>query len=131
MLDYTHRDRRAQRSVSRAFLAMGGIIVGLIVFALGMPFDLAGLLGVVALGGLGIAYLGWSDRLLRAYTDDLRTGLEGGGASGLLGVELRTPVGLDRAIGRPTARSPHVRRRAPAASGNPEDARRGAGHDVR
>lgn len=95
---------------------MVGAIVALVGFALGVPFGFAGLVSVVALGALGMGYIGWSDRFLEEYAADLRTGADGSGTDGFLRVELHTPVGLDREIGRPTARSPHARRRAPGSS---------------
>jgi hypothetical protein len=115
-MEYTHRDRRAQRAVSRVFFGLVGATVALIGFALEVPLWFAGLVSVIALGALGVGYIGWSDRLLEEYAKDLRTGAEGSGTDGFLRVELNTPVGLDRAVGRPTARSPHARRRAPGTS---------------
>jgi hypothetical protein len=116
VIDYTHRDRRAQRAVGRVFFGLAGATVALIGFALGVPVRFAGLVSVVALGALGMGYIGWADRFLEEYATDLRTGADGSGTDGFLRVELNTPVGLDREIGRPTARSPHARRRAPGSS---------------
>jgi hypothetical protein len=122
-MEYTHRDRRAQREVGRAFFGMVGLTLALIGFALGVPIWFAGPVAVVALGILGVAYIGWSDSLLQRYADDLRTELDGRSADGLLRAELRSPVGLSRNVGRPTGRSPHVRRRAPESSGSREEGR--------
>jgi len=116
-MDYTHRDRRAQRTVTRAFVSVVGGTAGLIGLALVVPVDVAGLAGVLALAGLGAAYVGWSERLVAKYAEDLRAGAEGSAGAGLLRVEMHTRVGLEREVVRPTARSPHARRRSPGSSG--------------
>lgn len=120
MIEYTHRDRRAQRDVSRAFLTVVGLVVALIGFALAVPLEFSGVVAVVALGILGVAYIGWSDRLVHGYTRDLRSEREGESSKGVLRAELRSSVGLDRDVGRPTERSPHVRRTSPTTSGSDE-----------
>jgi len=127
VLDYTHRDRRAQRDVSRAFFAMVAVTVALIGFALEVPLWFAGLVSVIALGALGVGYVGWADGVLEGYANDLRSGLEGDAAGGLLRAELRSSVGLDRDVGQPTARSPHARRRSPETSDSHDEPRAGAG----
>jgi len=113
VLEFTHRDRRAWRDVGRALGAMAGSLVLGSALALYLPVPYAGVAGVVALGGIGAGYLVWAERFLARYTDDLRRGRTGE-AVGFPRAELGTAVGLERVVGRPTARSPHSRRRYPS-----------------
>jgi len=122
-MEFTHRDRRAQRAVSRVFYGVVGATVALVGLGLEIHLGYAGLVSVIALGLLGAGYVAWSDRFLEEYARDLRTGAEGAATEGLLRVELRSPVGLDRDIGRPTERSPHSRRRPPATPVRTEESR--------
>ena len=96
-----------------AALALTGV-------GLGVPVPLVGLAAVVALCALGAAYVGWSDGMLASYTTDLRLARDGGSADGFVRVEVGSPVGFDRDVGRPTALSPHARRRYPRTSGDEE-----------
>jgi len=121
-MEFSHRDRRAQRAVGRAFFGMVAVTLALIGVSLVVPLWFAGLVGVVALGILGIGYLGWSDALLESYSNDLRDELAGGRAGGFLRAEIGSPAGLDRDVGRPTARSPHARRRTPERLAAHDDA---------
>jgi hypothetical protein len=115
--EYSHRDRRAEREVGRAFLALAGVTLALVVAALAIPFSFSGWLEVIALGILGIAYVGWSERFLQQYSDDRKAEREGESRSGFLRAEGRSPVRRDEELGRPSGRSPHARRRAMAAVG--------------
>lgn len=117
MADYTHRDRRAHRAVARAFLTIGALVVVLTGCALTVPLPFAGIVSVVLLGGVGVAYLGWSEGMLTTYSSDLRRASDEFGPNGFLRAETSSPVGLRREIGRPTASSPHARRRYPGSGG--------------
>jgi hypothetical protein len=112
VLEYSHRDRRAEREVDRSFLTVVGLTLAFVMFALVVPVPFAGWVGVVALGALGVAYVTWSERFLERYSEDRRVEQEGGSPDGFLRAELRSPARPDREGGWPTARSPHVRRRA-------------------
>jgi hypothetical protein len=88
---------------------------------LGVPVPFVGPAVVVALGVLGATYVGWSDGMLSSYATDLRHAREGGGTDGFVRAEVGSPVGFDRDVGRPTALSPHARRRYPGTSGDEDD----------
>ena len=120
-MEYSHRDRRAEREVDRSFYTLVAITFALVVFAVVVPFWLAGWLGVLGLGALGVGYVAWSERFLETYSEDRRSEQEGGRADGLLRAELRSPARPDRDIRRPTARSPHVRRRTPESLESADD----------
>ena len=94
-----------------AALALTGV-------GLGVPVPLVGLAAVVALGALGAAYIGWSERMLSSYATDLRLAWEGRSTDGFTRAEVGSSVGFDRDAGRPTAVSPHARRRYPGTSGD-------------
>ena len=110
---FSHRDRRAHRSVGRALAAVLGLVVGLVLVALEMPYDAVGLAAVGGLSAVGLGYLIWSERLLSRYSADLRGVLEGISDSGFVRAEVGTAVGLERAVGSPAGRSPHRRRGPP------------------
>lgn len=112
MSDYTHRDRRAHRDVERALWVVVGISLGLTGLALGVPLPIVGTTAVVALGVLGAVYIGWSDRILTSYADDLRGARDGSAINGFRRVEVVSTVGLDRDARPSTGPSPHTRRRA-------------------
>ena len=114
MTDFSHRDRRAHREVNRAFGAVLGVSAGLIVFALVIPLPYSGVAAVVAMSVLGAVYVGWSDRTLDRYTEDLRAAAEGSRSTGFARAETASPVGLYRDGRGPVSRSPHSRR--PTAS---------------
>jgi len=120
--DFSHRDRRAHREIDRAFWTIVALALGLTAFALEVPTPLGAIAAVVALVVVGGVYLGWSDRLLASYANDLRDALEDRSTDGFLRAEVASPVGLDRPRGRPTAPSPHVRRRSPGTWTNEDDA---------
>jgi hypothetical protein len=115
--------------VGRAFFAMVALTLAFIGFALEVPLPFAGWVGVLVLGVLGVGYLGWSDRFLESYSGDLRTEQEGGGSGGFLRAELRSLVRSERDVGRPTARSPHVRRSPRKTKATPDGPPPGAGPD--
>ena len=114
-MSFSHRDRRMHRWLWRSLgLAAGGSVL-LGAFALAGPtveLELAGLLGLAALGGATMAL---GDRAVTEYERDLRAVQAGEDSSGLLRAEVRSDVGLERAVGLPSARSPNSRR----ASGRP------------
>lgn len=110
-MDYSHRDRRAQRNVRRAAVVFGLTILTLLALADLAPFLWArglAVLGLAAAGGLFVLY---GDRLTREYAHDLASARSGEPISGALRVEVESEVGLDRPVVRPSVRSPHVRRR--------------------
>jgi len=113
---YSHRDRRAHRDVRRALWTMVAGVAALagVGFEVRVPF--LGLASVVALGVLGAAYLGWSEGMLSSYSNDLRLAREGRETDGFIRAEVGSPVGFEREVGRPTAVSPHARRRYPGTS---------------
>jgi hypothetical protein len=119
--DYTHRDRRAHRDVSRALWTVLGVSVGLIGLAMAVPISLVGLLAVLALAVVGAGYVGWSDRMLGDYSSDLRHAREGSDAHGFARVEASSMVGLDRDHTTPPSPSPHVRRRPRAGRAEEPD----------
>jgi hypothetical protein len=100
---------------------MVAAVVALTGVGLGVPLPFIGLAAVVALGGLGAAYVGWSEGMLSSYSTDLRLAREGGETDGFVRAEVGSSVGLDRDVGRPTALSPHARRRYPGTSGDEDD----------
>ena len=110
--DYSHRDRRAHREVGRALWTVVGVSLGLTAVAVVLPWPFVGIASVVAMGALGLAYLGWSDRMLDRYASDLRRARDGTSTDGFVRVEVATPVGLYRDARLPTSPSPHTRRRA-------------------
>lgn len=112
---FSHRDRRAHRTVTRALLAVGGAVAGLTIAALTLPIETVALAAVGALLVLGFAYIGWSDRFLAEYIHDLRSVREGSLVRGFARAEVGTSVGLERELVRPTSPSPHTRRRPPAS----------------
>ncbi len=112
MSGFTHRDRRAHRDVGRAFWTVVGLSLGLTGIALWVPLPYAGIAAVVALGGLGAVYLGWAERTLSSYTEDLRRTRDGAEVDGFLRAEIGSPVGLDRDLRSPASPSPHSRRRS-------------------
>ncbi len=95
----------------------GGALISLALLAPGTAAPAAAIAG---LAGTGAVYLGWGDRLLREYDQDLRTVRTGAAASGFVRVEVGSEVGLEREVGRPTGRSPHSRRH-PIAGTLPRD----------
>ncbi len=97
---------------------MVAAVVALTGVGLGVPFPFIGLAAVVALGALGVAYVGWSDGMLSSYATDLRLSREGGETDGFVRAEVGSSVGLERDVGRPTEVSPHARRRYPGSSGD-------------
>ncbi|HXQ78867.1 MAG: hypothetical protein WB788_09270 [Thermoplasmata archaeon] len=120
-MEYSHRDRRAERDVDRSFFTLVSLTFALVVFAVAVPYWFAGWLGVLGLGVLGVGYVVWSERFLESYSEDRRTEQEGGLVHGLLRAELRSAARPDRDLHRPTARSPHARRRAPGSREIAED----------
>jgi hypothetical protein len=118
VIDFSHRDRRAHHTVKRAFVALAVGTFALTSLALALPLPVVGLTAVAGLGAVGAIYLGWSERMLARYRNDLRLGREGGHADGFLRAEMATPVGLDRDVRPGTAPSPHARRRHPGAGGS-------------
>jgi len=109
--EFTHRDRRAHREVDRAVYTVLGISVGVITLAMAIPAEFVGILAVVALGVLGVASVGWSERMLAQYASDLRHAQDDSAPRAFVRAEAGVTVGLDREDGMPPSPSPHVRRR--------------------
>ena len=110
-MEYSHRDRRAQRDVRRAAVLFGAVILALLAVADGAPYLWARGLAVLGLAASGGAFLLFGDRLTREYAGDLASARSGETISGALRVEVESQVGLERPVVRPSIRSPHVRRR--------------------
>jgi hypothetical protein len=110
-MEYSHRDRRAHREVARGFALVTATVAGLTLFVLYAPKPLFGFLGVVGLGVVGGGFVVWGERLLADYRHDLLAGAAEPPAGGFARAEVGGVVGLERAVGRPTERSPHARRR--------------------
>ena len=108
---YSHRDRRAHRTVWRALGLVTGASGGLVALALVAPGALAPAGAIAGLVGVGAVYLGWGDRILMEYTRDLRSVRDETREFGFLRAEVRSEVGLTREVGKPTGRSPHSRPR--------------------
>lgn len=113
MTTYSHRDRRAHRTIWRGLGVVGAAVIALSAWVLAAPRAGWGMLGVGGLIVTGGAYVVWSQRLLSEYARDLRAMRDGVVSDGFLRAELGSSVGLDRTIGRPTERSPNARRRRP------------------
>jgi len=109
--DFTHRDRRAHRGVTRALGTVVGLCLGLTGVALWLPLPYAGISAVVALCLVGAGCLLWSERFLAEYVQDLRAAREGRESRGFARAETSTPVGLYRDRAMPWSPSPHTRRR--------------------
>ena len=117
VFDYSHRDRRAQHDVDRAFYALVGLTSGLTIVALVLPLPVVGIVCVIALAVLGFGYMGWSDRTLDDYTNELRAAREGRLSDGFVRAEITTAVGSGREAGAPPTVSPHSRRRTRPSDG--------------
>jgi hypothetical protein len=87
------------------------------------PSHFLGLGALIGLGVLGGGYLVGADRVLSEYRRDLQSVHDDGETTGLLRAEVGSQVGLERPVGLPSQRSPHVRR-APVPGETP-----GAGID--
>ena len=112
-MSFSHRDRRAHRTVWRVLAGVcgGGLALGALAF-----YGPDAALGLAALCGL--AALGWAamlagERAVSEYGHDLRTVLESDAERGFVHAEVRSDVGLEREVGRPSGRSPHVRPPSP------------------
>ena len=110
MSDFTHRDRRAHREVGRALWSVVGLSLGLTVVALALPLPYVGVIAVLGLGVLGLAYVGWAERFLTGYARDLREARDGTSTDRFVRVEVASTVGLDRDERSVTTPSPHTRR---------------------
>ena len=128
MLEFTHRDRRAHRDLNRAIETVLGVSVGLIALAMALPTEFIGILAVVGLAVLGVAYIGWSDRMLAQYASDLRHATDGSPTRGFVRAEVGGAVGLDREE-LPPSPSPHVRRRPRAGRTGERDEPLASGSD--
>ncbi|MGI0132148.1 MAG: hypothetical protein ACREDK_03510 [Thermoplasmata archaeon] len=121
-MGYSHRDRRAQRAVRRAAAAFALLLVALLVVADLAPFAWTSALALLGLAAAGAAFLLHGDRLTREYAHDLAAARGSTNVSPALRVEVESDVGLDRAVVRPTSRSPHTRRPSAApAHESPRD----------
>ena len=115
-MGYSHRDRRAYRAAFRDLELVVGATLALSVLTMVLPWDLlalVALLGLAALGGLSMLH---AERLLGTYAQDLAHVRAGAEANGFLRAEVTSDVGLERPIVRPSATSPHRRRRPATAA---------------
>ncbi len=115
-MEYSHRDLRAYRSALRGFLAVLTTVVGLTLLALVSPVPALGWVAVLALALVGIGGVVWAERLVDRYRRDLEVGRGPSRGSGFARAEVSGRFELDRAVGRPTERSPHARRRVDGSS---------------
>ena len=111
---FSHRDRRAHRTLWRVLAGVGLGTVALSAVTMFGP-DVALDLGAIA----GLAVLGWvglmaGEEAVHEYGHDLQAVAGGDASTGFTRAEVRSEVGLDRSVGFPTARSPHAR--SPARS---------------
>jgi hypothetical protein len=109
-MSFSHRDRRTHRTVERGFAWIAGAVVALTLLAVALPGSW-GILGVGALAVSGGAYLLWSGPVLSDYVSDLKAASNDRSDRGFLRAEVAGVVGLERAVGRPTERSPNTRPR--------------------
>jgi hypothetical protein len=107
MTEFSHRDRRVHRTIARSLAFVSLTVVALAVFAMVVPWPVAGIAGVVALALSGAVYIAWSERVVAEYARDLRSVADGFPMDGFRRVEAGSSVGLERVIGRPSERSPH------------------------
>jgi hypothetical protein len=110
-MDYSHRDRRAHRTVARAFAVLFAFVVALTIVALLVPGTVPGLASFASLVLAGFGAVLWGDRVAAEYGEDLRTVGNGTAVDRFVRLEVASRVGLERVIGRPSERSPHSRRR--------------------
>ena len=129
MPEYSHRDHRAHREVDRALWTVVGLSGGLVGLAMAVPVPFVGIVAVVGLAVLGLAYLGWSDRMLGQYASDLRHTQEPSTAHGFARAEASSRVQLDRDAERYRSASPHVRRRPRADRSEERDVPLPSGSD--
>jgi hypothetical protein len=110
-MEYSHRDRRAHRTVGRGFFLTVAAVAALTLAALVLPGPILGVIAVGSLAATGAVALAWGDRVVTDYATDLREVRDGTIADGFVRTEVESHVGLERTIGRPSERSPHARRR--------------------
>ena len=109
-MSFSHRDRRAHRSVWRLLVGVTAATVAL--GAIAQYERAVPAIGAAAVAGLAItggAALLAGERLIADYGNDLRNGRRPDGPDGFVRVEVRSEVGLERPVGLPTHRSPNVR----------------------
>ena len=109
MTAYSHRDRRVHRTIARGLVSVSVIVAAFATLSMFAPDSVVGITGIVALAISGAVYLYWSERVVTDYARDLRAIRDGSVDDGFLRVETSSAVALDRVVGRPTERSPHVR----------------------
>lgn len=130
MLAYSHRDRRAYRTVWRGWGAVSAAVLALSILVMLTDQPVVGILGVAGLLVTGVAAVAWGHRVLEEYSYDLRSLESGSVLAGFLRAEGGSSFTLDRAVGRPTERSPNLRPRQ--RGGSPQESegleRRGDGN---
>jgi len=110
-MEFSHRDRRAHRTVERGLAWIAGTVALLTLLAVALP----GSWGILCVGALAVgggAYVLWSGPVLAEYVSDLQTASRESSNRGFVQAEVADLVGLERAVGRPTERSPNSRPRA-------------------
>ena len=106
---YSHRDRRAHRTVQRGLAALTVTTFLLVLAALLVPVAWVGLLAVVTLGIAGLLAVAWGHLVVAEYSTDLRRYREGAPMDGFARAELSSRFELDRPAGPPSGPSPHRR----------------------
>ncbi|MGP8071976.1 MAG: hypothetical protein ACLPZM_02465 [Thermoplasmata archaeon] len=108
-MSFSHRDRRAHRTLWRILGGVGAgtlVLCGLAMFGPDVAFGLGALVGLAVLGWVGMAE---GEEAVREYDHDLRSVTAGSDGDGFVRAEVRSDVGLERPIGFPAVRSPHTR----------------------
>ena len=110
-MPFSHRDRRAHRTVNRGFAWIAGTVTALTLLAIALPGSW-GILCVGALAVSGAGYLLWSGPVISEYVSDLKASATTSPDRSFRRAESEGLLGLERTVGRPTERSPNTRSRS-------------------
>jgi len=108
-VSFSHRDRRTHRVLWRVLGGVGAgtlVLGGLAMFGPDVALGLGALAGLAVLGWVGMVA---GEEAVHEYGRDLRSVARGEDSNGFVRAEVHSDVGLDRSVGLPSARSPHVR----------------------
>lgn len=119
-MGYSHRDRRAYRSAFRDLEWVIAATLGLGILVMVLPWVLVALVALLTLGVVGGVSMLHAESLIGSYARDLAHVRAGSARDGFLRAEVTSDVGLERAIVRPSAKSPH-RRKGPVRIEQTED----------